>query len=288
MNPGPGAKWDMPELPEVESVRRVLERVLVGRVIWQAEAVPDEIVFGGQDEAAIEQALRGTTVDAAGRRGKVFWLALNGDRWLVGHLGMSGWVREIGAPEHRLLNHGKAALDDLEGRPRFLKLLLTVEDGRQVAFTDGRRLARIKLQSGALDLGPNVGRDVLLEPYSPVELSGVLGNRKGPIKSLLLDQVLFAGIGNWVADEVLYHAGIAPHRTGDSLNSTEVARLADAISRIVQQAVAVNAESDRFPPEWLFHARWGGKKGSGKWQGQDVVRESIGGRTAAWVPARQS
>ncbi|MBL8040649.1 MAG: hypothetical protein JNM04_04795 [Chthonomonas sp.] len=278
----------MPELPEVESVRRVLEQVLVGQVITKAEAVPDEIVFGGQDEAAIEQALRGSTVASVGRRGKVFWLELDSKRWLVGHLGMSGWVREIGAPDHRLLNHGNAALDDPEGRPRFLKLLLTVADGRQVAFTDGRRLARIKLQSGALDLGPNVGRDVLLQPYSAAELAAALSNRKGPIKSLLLDQVLFAGIGNWVADEVLYHAGIAPHRTGHSLNSDETARLAAAIASIVQQAVAVNAESEKFPPEWLFHARWGGKKGSGKWHGEDVVRESIGGRTTAWVPARQS
>lgn len=135
-----------------------------------------------------------------------------------------------------------------------------------------------------LELGPNVGRDVLLEPYSASELTSVLALRKGPIKTLLLDQVLFAGIGNWVADEVLFHAGIAPQRTGASLQPSEIGRLAETILSIVEQAVAVNAESNQFPPDWLFHVRWGGKNGTAQIGGDAIVRESIGGRTTAWAP----
>jgi formamidopyrimidine-DNA glycosylase len=277
----------MPELPEVESVRRLLERVLVTQEIADAEVVPDDIVFGKADPTWIREAIVGKTVLAVGRRGKVFWLELAGKTWLVGHLGMSGWVREVGGHEHRLLNHGNAPLDDPEGRPRFLKLLLTAANGRSVAFTDGRRLARYSIQMDQLELGPNVGRDVLLEPYSASELTSVLASRKGPIKSLLLDQVLFAGIGNWVADEVLYHAGIAPQRTGASLKPSEITGLSETILSIVEQAVAVNAESDQFPPDWLFHVRWGGKNGTAQIGGDAIVRESIGGRTTAWVPARQ-
>ena len=135
----------MPELPEVETVRRTLESALVGKKIVEAEIVPDEIVLKGMSSSLVHQAVVGRTVTAAGRKGKYFWLELDEKPWLFAHLGMAGWLREVGEPTIRLREHGEAPMEDENGRPRFLKMMLTASDGRRIAMTDGRRLARIWL-----------------------------------------------------------------------------------------------------------------------------------------------
>src|SRR5437762_3460984 len=126
----------MPELPEVETVCRVMRRALVGKKIKDVEVVKDTIISGAAPEAAIEKALKGRTVKKIGRRGKTWWIELNQPPILFGHLGMSGWIRELGKDTTRLKEHGNAPLDDENGRPRFLKLLITADDGTRVSFTD--------------------------------------------------------------------------------------------------------------------------------------------------------
>ena len=97
----------MPELPEVETVCRAIRHALQGKRITQVEVVRDSIVFGTTAPKAIEKALLGRTLREVGRRGKFFWLILSGDGPTVfGHLGMSGWVREIGRAGTRLLSGG--------------------------------------------------------------------------------------------------------------------------------------------------------------------------------------
>src|SRR4051812_36622723 len=111
----------MPELPEVESVCRLMREVLVGKKIAAAEVAADEIVLGGTPPAAVEKALVGHKVVDVGRKGKYWWIELDETPWVFGHLGMSGWIRELGKDSRRLHSHGEAPLDDEEGRPRFLK-----------------------------------------------------------------------------------------------------------------------------------------------------------------------
>jgi formamidopyrimidine-DNA glycosylase len=105
------------------------------------------------------------------------------------------------------------------------------------------------------------------------------------LKAVLLDQSLFAGVGNWIADEALYQAGIAPHRPAASLSAAEVARLRARLHAVVRHAVKVGADSERFPRTWLFHRRWDVRQPPGA--PEVIRRETIAGRTAAWVPARQ-
>lgn len=278
----------MPELPEVEAVRRVCERVLVGRILTEVEVVPDEIVFRGGSPDDIRDALVGKGVERAGRLGKAFWLDL-GSSFLLMHLGMSGWLREVGRDStKRLLSHGSAPLDDPDGHPRFLKLLLVADDDGRVAFTDGRRLGRIEIVPDLSAALKDIGPDALTQPRSSAELAKLLVGRKAPIKALLLDQKLFAGVGNWVADEALYHAGIAPMRQAASLTASECDRLANALTEVLETAVAVDAESERFPVGWLFHHRWGGSRGKDQIDGAEIRRDKVGGRTSAWVPSRQT
>lgn len=279
----------MPELPEVETVRRIFDRVLTGRKIVDAEIAEDSIVLKKTPAEVVREAVVGRTVTFTGRIGKYFWLELDSKPWLFGHLGMAGWVREIGASTIRLREHGQAPLDDPEGRPKFLKMLLTAEDGGKVVMTDGRRLARIWLCSSPNEDAAisKLGPDCYTDLPSPNEIFSTLSRRSAPVKALLLDQSLFCGVGNWIADEVLYLAGIRPSRLGRELTLSDCKNLNTALASVISHAVEVGADKDKFPKEWLFHYRWGGAKGDELIDGQPIVREQIGGRTTAWVPTRQ-
>jgi formamidopyrimidine-DNA glycosylase len=280
----------MPELPEVETVCRVMRRALEGRRIAHVEVVKDPLVFSGNSADAIARALVDRVVDHVGRRGKSFWIALHGPGpTLFGHLGMSGWIREMGRAGTRLRSQGDALLDDARGRPRFLRLWIETDEGNAIAFTDPRRLGRIWL-------GPSpeterriqrLGPDAYDALPSVDALQSLLSKRKRAIKTVLLDQHVLAGIGNWIADEVLYQSRIAPSRIASSLSRAEVAAIRKTIHRVLHRAVSVGADHQRFPKSWLFVHRWGGHRGSDQIAGQRIRRDGVGGRTTAWVPARQ-
>ena len=266
-----------------------MRRVLVGKRIKRVEIVTDTIVFQASKKT-IEDALVGRTVRAIGRRGKTFWIELAGPGPTVyGHLGMTGWIREIGTDGVRLQGHGDAPFDDEHGRPRFLKLLLEVPGGKAIAFTDGRRLGRIWLGPDPED-EPRVkrlGRDAYDDLPTPSELGTLFARRRVPIKALLLGQNTLAGLGNWLVDEVLYQARISPKRAASSLDKREVAALRKTIAAVVKKAVDVGADYEKFPRTWLFEHRWGGGRGSQQIGGHRIVREEVGGRTTAWVPSVQ-
>ncbi|HEU0092244.1 MAG TPA: hypothetical protein VFS78_09040, partial [Vicinamibacteria bacterium] len=176
-----------------------------------------------------------------------------------------------------------------EERPKYWKIELVADDGRRLAYTDPRRFGRIRVQEDPPHEPPIalLGFDPL-EGLPPVrDLAAHLARRKAPLKAVLLDQSLFAGVGNWIADEVLYQARLSPRRPASSLSVAEVRRLRDRLHAIIARAVAANADSDLFPRSWLFHVRWGRRVGITTARSEAIIHETIGGRTTAWVPSRQ-
>jgi formamidopyrimidine-DNA glycosylase len=266
-----------------------MRRVLVGHRISDVEVVPDPIIFGDTPPEAIVAALKGRTVQRVGRKGKTWWIDCGSPPVLFGHLGMTGWIRELGAHTIRLKEHGEAPLDDTAGRPRFLKLLITTDEGKQISFTDARRLAHVWLgDSPATNKKVSqLGPDALEDLPKGVHFNKLFAKRTAPAKALLMDQTFLSGIGNWVADEVLYMAKIAPKRTGSSLSTSELAKLRKAILHVLQLAVDAGADHEKYPETWMFHHRWGGARGHQKIGNHDIVREQVGGRTTAWVPKVQ-
>jgi formamidopyrimidine-DNA glycosylase len=264
----------MPELPEVETARRRLERALRGRRIADVATVADPIVYRGVTPRRFAEALRGRRVLAVKRKGKHLWMELDRRPWPLFHFGMTGSF-ELYGPDAQ--------------RPRFWKLEIRFDDGRRLALPDARRFGRIRLQHEPEREPPIslLGFDPLegLPPAS--ELRRLLARRQAPIKAVLLDQTVFAGVGNWIADEVLYQARIRPHRKAASLSAAEVTALRTRMLAIVERAVAVGADSDRFPPSWLFHHRWGRNSEARTALREKIVHQTIGGRTTAWVPGRQ-
>jgi formamidopyrimidine-DNA glycosylase len=263
----------VPELPEVEAARRRAERHLVGRRIVAVSAAPDPIVFDGTSPRRLA-ALRDRKVVAVRRRGKHLWFELDRRPHLLLHFGMSGGLRLDRAGEPR---------------PRFWKLDLTVGGQRRLVFTDPRRLGRVRLRRHPEGEDPlaRLGFDVLDDLPRAPELVAILARHGAPVKAVLLDQSLFAGVGNWIADEVLYQAALDPRRPASSLAREEVGRLRSRLHDIVRRAVAVDADSARLPRTWLFHRRWGRKPGAHTVRGEPIEFLTVGGRTTAWVPSRQ-
>jgi formamidopyrimidine-DNA glycosylase len=190
------------------------------------------------------------------------------------HFGMTGSFRVYDQPRDR---------------PTYWKLELRTDDGQFLAMRDPRRFGRVRLLADPRQSPPivHLGPDPLTDlPRTPA-LVNLLTRRHAAIKAVLLDQKLFPGVGNWIADEVLYQAGIAPHRVASDLSRDQITRLRRRLLAILRKACAVDADKTRFPADWLFHVRWGRKQGVRTIHGQKVEHQTVAGRTTAWVPKVQ-
>ena len=276
----------MPELPEVERGRRLAESVAAGRKVAAVECAVDAIVYAGVPAAAWE-ALRGRWVLAACRWGKQLWFDLDAPPHPLFHFGMTGGFRVPGDTPLKLAT-GPAHRPD-EWPPRYWKIRLRFDDGGELVMTDARRLGRLLLRDAPREETPlsRLGFDPLLDLPPPGKFTALLAARSVVIKSLLLDQGFAAGVGNWIADEVLYQARIDPRRRARDLDEGEAKRLRSVLRRIVEKAVSVDAQSSRYPTSWLFHRRWGRRAEAKTARGEAIEHIDIGGRTTAWVPAVQ-
>lgn len=278
----------MPELPEVERGRCLAERVARGRRIQTVHCADDDIVFDGCAPEEVESQLTGRRVLEVRRHGKQLWFELDRPPHPLFHFGMTGSFR---FPDDRPLSLASSPRrgEDPAWPPRFTKIHLVLQGGGELAMTNARRLGRIRLREDPESEPPisRLGFDPLREMPPPAEFSERLRARRAVLKSLLMDQAFVAGVGNWIADEVLYQARIDPRRTGADLDDEEARRVGRALGRIVRRAVEVDAEKARLPRTWLFHRRWGRKEGTRTARGEDIEFLRIGGRTTAWAPAVQ-
>jgi formamidopyrimidine-DNA glycosylase len=278
----------MPELPEVDVARLAARRVAVGRRITGVWCAKDPIVFEGLPPARLRRALRGRRVLAVRRHGKHFWFELDRRPWLCLHFGMTGGLHTSRTPGVKLVSSGRRRPAET-WPPRFARLRLTFDDGGELVIADARRLGRIRLRDDPRREPPIslLGFDALWELPPPPRFVALLRERSAPVKAVLLDQSFAAGVGNWIADEVLYQARIAPRRPARSLSAAEARRLRAALRSVLTTAVRLRADGDRFPRTWLFHHRWDRDAGALTTRGEKIRRVTIAGRTAAWVPAVQ-
>ena len=298
----------MPELPEVEAARRLLEAHCVGKKVAEVHAQEsgghardgqfDNIVFDDAEisEETVTAALAGKTLEAVHRKGKQLWLELSSPLHLLAHFGMTGAFVIEGV---RPLEYQEFKVHDEAWPPRFTKLELVFRGASasaptRLAFCDPRRLGRLRLRADPLTQEPwsALAPDPLLEPVSVARCVAALGAKGCTIKSLLLDQAaLVSGVGNWVADEVLFHAAIHPEATCHSLSVRQVEALHAALLMVVNVATGANAAAAAFPEDWLFHYRWGKGGGGGARvpgpHGGPITFLTVGGRTSAVVLSRQ-
>ena len=277
----------MPELPEVERGRRLAESVAAERRIDRVWCDDDPIVFDKASPRRWRRALEGRRVEAARRWGKQLWLEMEAPPHPLFHFGMTGGFRTPTAVPLQLKSGPRE--DPAAWPPRFAKIRIHLDDGGELAMTDGRRLGRILLRDDPEHEPPiaRLGFDPLLAMPPPKRFSEMIRARTGNVKSLLLDQSFAAGVGNWIADEVLYQAGIDPRRRASSLTDAEARRVRARLASIVKRAVRANADDSRYPGTWLFHRRWGKRGDATTASGEPIEHLTIGGRTTAWVPSEQ-
>lgn len=263
----------MPELPEVQNWRQLADETAIGATILKAKLDDDRIIFDKNVPSTVARKLKGRVLKQTHRKGKHFWIELDSGEDLYIHFGMTGSLW---------------ALDPEEEPPSHIKLDLTLSNGKRLVYRNMRRIGKIRLLPDITAVPPvsKLGPDPVEDGINLKELQAILAKRKGPIKAVLLDQKVFAGVGNWIADEVLYQASLSPHRRCNDLSPAEVKRLRTCLIRILSKACDVRADSSRFPKGWLFHYRWG-KQAETDAQGQAIQFDQVGGRTTAWVPAVQ-
>lgn len=215
----------MPELPEVEAVRRLLERRAAGRSVRRVEVCAPK-VLRDIDPDAFRAALVGARLGEFGRRGK-YLIARAGDHDLVVHLGMTGRVRV--EPEG-------------EAPGKHYCLGLSLDDGRAVRFYDTWRWGEWRLlPAGRAEAGlpalRGMGPEPLGSDFTAEYLAERIRKRNTPIKAFLLDQTNIAGLGNIYADESLHRARIHPERRTGSLTNEEITALHGAIRAVMCDAV---------------------------------------------------
>lgn len=278
----------MPELPEVERGRRIAAGAARGRRIERLHCADDPIVFDGVTPAFVRSTLPGRRILEVHRRGKQLWFELDAAPHPLFHFGMTGAFRVPHLVPLQLASGPRVVVGE-SWPPRFVKIHFWLDDGGELAMCDARRFGRIKLREFPLAEPPLnlLGFDPLLDLPGPVAFARLLGERRGTVKGVLLDQRFAAGVGNWIADEVLYQAGIDPRRGVPTLDPQAIAALRKALRRVVRTAVEVDADKDRLPRSWLFHHRWGKNEQAKTARGERVEFLSVAGRTTAWVPERQ-
>lgn len=223
----------MPELPEVETIRRQLDPRLVGRTITRAR-VSDPLLTAPLLPEAFEATVTGRTVTGLGRRGKYLLATLDGDDILCLHLRMTGRLHWRAGPLP-------------EGEERFLRALFTLDDGATITFGDQRRFGRAWLIPAGTDQDAywhgRVGPEPLDDAFTAERLGALLRGRRVGIKAALLNQALLAGVGNMYADEALFQARVHPERPAGELTRDEVRRLHRAVRDRLRVAIEAGGAS---------------------------------------------
>ncbi|MGC9336006.1 MAG: bifunctional DNA-formamidopyrimidine glycosylase/DNA-(apurinic or apyrimidinic site) lyase [Anaerolineae bacterium] len=211
----------MPELPEVETVVRGLCAPLTGRTISRVSIRwPGSI--GAPDPDTFVQQLTGKMVTDIDRRGKWVVIKLSGEQTLLAHLRMTG----------QLVLESAKCPDD-----KYTRVILTFDNGQRLRFSDMRKFGRLILTEDVDALLGDLGPEPLAEDFTVEHFKQMLAQRRGRIKSLLLNQRFLAGLGNIYVNEALWRAGVHPLRAANSLSPAEVEALYGAIRCVLRAAI---------------------------------------------------
>ncbi|MDP3070724.1 MAG: DNA-formamidopyrimidine glycosylase family protein [Opitutaceae bacterium] len=272
----------MPELAEVEFFRKRWDHAALGRRIVRVHTHDGKKLLCGLDLPALRRALAGATLEASEARAKQMLFRFSGGAQLGVHLGMSGELT-VAPATHKPGRH-----DHL--------VLFTAEHA--LVFTDPRMFGRVLFHQSASppDWWTKIAPALDSDQFTAETVAAFLRRRaRAPIKAVLLMQERFPGIGNWMADEILWRAALHPARLAGSLRPAEVRALWRECRGVARRALATIAGAGGYlPPDlnahiprtWLFWHRWedGGTCPKSK---RPLRRAEIGGRTSCWSPARQ-
>jgi formamidopyrimidine-DNA glycosylase len=271
----------VPELPEVETARSLIaDQALHRRIVDVDDS--DSYVRRPHSPGELRSALTGRSLTAAHRRGKTMWLETSGTGDAPGgpelgiHLGMSGRIVVTG-PDGTVAEGGDPHRYD--ARPRragWSRFTLTFADGGSLVLLDPRRLGRVRLNPDIGALGPDASQVALAE-FRALIMKGTIA-----VKARLLDQSKIAGVGNLLADEILWQARVSPLAQVDSLSSAQVNRLYRALKSVLESAIAKGGAHTGD----IIAARHPG--GTCPRDGAPMAHGTAGGRSTWWCSREQA
>ncbi len=258
----------MPELAEVEYYRKQWDSGLGERIV-RVEVHADKRIFRGTDAPKMKKDLRGATLLCSEARGKQMAFQFSRGIWLAIHLGMSGKLR-VEKPAFTPSKHDHLVLRQKK---------------RALVFSDPRQFGRILSFQGEGEppWWSSIGPALTSAAFTPKVLrEALLRHRRLPIKATLLLQRHFPGVGNWMADEILWQARIAPRRASGRITVEQRKALWKSIRFVCREAMRhVGTDFSDPPKDWLFHERWG-RGGKCPRDELPLAHAAIGGRTTAW------
>ncbi len=273
----------MPELPEVETIKRTLEKKLTGLTIVDVDINTPKIIRAPAPEE-FTRSVKGCKITRLRRRGKYLLIYLSRDKVMIIHLRMTG----------RLVYAEPA--DPL---PRHTHIIFQLSNGCELRFADMRRFGRVSLAQvqdlNQLKVIKELGPEPLEQDFTTSYLRKTLKRKRVRIKSLLLDQTFIAGLGNIYADEALHRARLHPERVACSLTPREIAKLHSSIVEVLQEGIANRGTSMRDYVDGNGRAgdyqsllRVYSREGERCLQcGTPVARVKVGGRSSYYCPACQ-
>jgi formamidopyrimidine-DNA glycosylase len=266
----------MPELAEVEFYRKQWDGGLRKKIV-AVHLNHGKRIFRGVDTKAMAEVLTGATLLGSEAHGKQMLFRFSGNVWVGVHLGMSGELSSV------------AGGSDTFAPKKHDHLVLGLA-ARRLVFNDPRQFGRVLFHVGKDEPAWWSERPpgLLTKEFSLTRMRAFLTRRaRAPIKAVLLMQDGFPGIGNWMADEILWQAGIHPRRLAGKVNEGEAQRLHRAIRHVARTAMRTVGKDYRdLPNSWLFGRRWK-KGGECPKDGAGLRHATIGGRTTCWCPTCQ-
>jgi formamidopyrimidine-DNA glycosylase len=263
----------MPELPDVETIRRRVEERALHRTV-ETVGVPSDRLLEGTSGSTLRDALRGHRLQETLRHGKHLFLRSGEDRrrWLRLHFGMTGSlvIRGPGEPP---------------AEPDHVYLRLELEGGTTLSYRCPRTFGEIGLVEDPEvfveeeGLGPDAWGGGVTDALPPGAFADAVEGRTGMLESTLMNQEVVAGLGNVYVDEILFQAGLHPETPVDALERDALLRLADTIREVLDGAVAAGADPESLPDDWLLPCRE--ERDCPRCPGR-VIETTVAGRTT-WL-----
>lgn len=262
----------MPELPDVETMRRYLQATSLHQEIEDVEVDGGQLVEHTSEE--LKEQLVGRSFVSTRRHGKWMFAELdgNGDAFLVLHFGMTGGLKHF---------------RDMEEAPEYERVRFQFTNGYHLAYYAMRKLGDVEVVE---DVGQflhekELGPDALDPDLDLAAFKGVIEGRRAMAKALLMDQHIIAGIGNVYSDEMLFQAGIYPRRKINDLEEPTLEKLFHTMKHVLQTAIERQAKPERFPDSFVTPNRHEG--GRCPKCGAELERVKVCSRTAYYCPNRQ-
>ena len=259
----------MPELPEVESFKKYFDNTSLNQTIKQVD-VSHPTILGKVTEQELQRRLPGHIFEETKRHGKYLFTRMDNQLWLIFHFGMTGSL--VFTDKHSEL-------------PSHTRFLITFDSGSFLAFNCPRMFGKLNLADdiNSFIKGKKLGHDALTVDFTTFKTS--LKTRRGAIKSVLMNQQVFAGVGNIYADEIMYQIGVHPTTPIQTLSPKHLKQMYDVMQQVLKTSIDTQANFEKLPNSYIILQR--SKNGNCPKCSSNMESIKISGRTTYYCPICQ-